>query len=68
MMKRGDQYFIWVCKYCGNIATCNIETKRKWCKACNTNEIRPIKLPYVTKAVHQILYGMGLSFRFLTAE
>ena len=66
MMKRGDQYFMWVCRYCGNIAICNMETKRKWCKACNTNEIVAIKTPYVTKCLSQIFGGMGLSFRFLT--
>ena len=66
MMKRGNQYFMWVCRYCGQIAIFNIETKRKWCKACNVNEIVPIKLPYVTTAISQIFGGMGLTFRFLT--
>lgn len=66
MMKRGDQYFLWVCKRCGNIAIHNPETKRKWCKACNTREIAPVQIPYVTKSLHQILGAMGIAFRFLT--
>lgn len=50
---QSDPYVATICNKCGNFST-----TRKHCKACSTDDISRINLPYVSKLVMQELNGM----------
>jgi len=52
---QSDPYIATICNKCGNFST-----TRKHCKACSTDDISRINLPYVSKLVMQELNGMLL--------
>ena len=48
-----DKYTVAICEKCGNFAT-----NKNECRACETDEVVDIKLPYVSKLVLQELNAM----------
>ena len=48
-----DKYAVTICNKCGNFATSQRE-----CKACETDEVTKVKLPYVSKLLIQELNAM----------
>ena len=48
-----DKYAVTICSKCGNFATTPQE-----CKACETDEVTKVKLPYVSKLLIQELNAM----------
>ena len=57
-----DKYQVSICSKCGNFATSKTE-----CRACDTDQVLPVKLPYVGKLVLQELNAMMLKTK-ITAK
>ena len=57
-----DKYQVSICAKCGNFATSKTE-----CRACDTDQVLPVKLPYVGKLVLQELNAMMLKTK-ITAK
>uniref|UniRef100_A0A6C0H2Z3 DNA-directed RNA polymerase n=1 Tax=viral metagenome TaxID=1070528 RepID=A0A6C0H2Z3_9ZZZZ len=57
-----DKYQVSICTKCGNFATSKTE-----CRACDTDQVVPVKLPYVGKLVLQELNAMMLKTK-ITAK
>jgi len=57
-----DKYQVSICSKCGNFATSKTE-----CRACDTDQVVPVKLPYVGKLVLQELNAMMLKTK-ITAK
>ena len=60
---QSDPYVATICNKCGNFST-----TRKHCKACSTDDISRINLPYVSKLVMQELNGMLLKCEISAGE
>lgn len=58
-----DKYSVNICKMCGNIST-----TPKYCKACNTEKIVNVAIPYVTKLLFQELQAMGIKIKINPTE
>ena len=50
---QSDPYIVKICNICGNFAT-----SKTFCKACKTDEVSNVVLPYVSKLVFQELNAM----------
>ena len=57
-----DKYQVFICTKCGNFATSKTE-----CKGCDSDQVVPVKLPYVGKLVLQELNAMMLKTK-ITAK
>lgn len=53
LYEQSDKYSVSICSLCGNFATTKTE-----CKACETDEVEEVKLPYVSKLLLQELNAM----------
>lgn len=55
LFEQSDKYSVTICRKCGNFATNTQE-----CKACETDKVASVKLPYVSKLLIQELNAMML--------
>jgi DNA-directed RNA polymerase II subunit RPB2 len=55
LFEQSDKYSVTICRNCGNFATNTQE-----CKACETDRVANVKLPYVSKLLIQELNAMML--------
>jgi DNA-directed RNA polymerase II subunit RPB2 len=53
LFEQSDPYKVKICNECGNIAT-----TQKECKACNTDSLSKVNLPYITKLLKNELGAM----------
>lgn len=62
LFEQSDKYSVSICGKCGNFATSHTE-----CKACETDQINRVKLPYVSKLLIQELNAMMIKTK-ITAK
>ena len=61
LCEQSDPYVIMVCEVCGNFAT-----TPEFCKACGTDKVVKVNIPYVSKLVIQELNAMFIKCKFNT--
>jgi len=67
LMECSDNYRVFVCKNCGNIATVNPEKGIYACKNCkNINKFGEVRIPYACKLLFQEVQTMGIGTKFIT--
>lgn len=67
LMECSDNYRVFTCKTCGNMATVNPEKKIYSCKNCkNINNFAEIRIPYACKLLFQEIQAMGIGAKFIT--
>ena len=67
LMECSDNYRVFVCKNCGNIATVNPEKGIHCCKNCkNINKFGEVRIPYACKLLFQEVQTMGIGTKFIT--
>ena len=67
LMECSDNYRVFVCKCCGNMATVNPEKNIYVCKNCkNINKFSEIRIPYACKLLFQEIQTMGIGTKFIT--
>lgn len=59
LFEKSDPYEVNICNNCGNIATRSNE-----CKACDSDEISRVNIPYASKLLIQELMAMGIKMKF----
>jgi DNA-directed RNA polymerase beta subunit len=60
LFEQSDKYSVVICEKCGNFATTSKE-----CKACQTDQVVEVKLPYVSKLVLQELKAMMIKTKII---
>lgn len=63
LFEQSDNYTVAICEKCGNFAT-----TRNECRACETDQVVDIKLPYVSKLVLQELNAMLIKTKISAKE
>jgi len=63
LMNLSDPYHTYVCDKCGLLCMGNHEKKIYMCKACNSDSVSVIKLPYATKLLIMELYSVNVALR-----
>lgn len=58
LFESSDPYQINVCEKCGNFAT-----KSNECKACQSDEVAVVPIPYASKLLMQELMSMGIKIK-----
>lgn len=67
LMECSDNYRVFVCKNCGNIANVNPEKNIYCCKNCkNINKFAEVRIPYACKLLFQEIQTMGIGAKFIT--
>lgn len=67
LMECSDNYRVFACKNCGNMATVNPEKNIYVCKNCkNINKFSEIRIPYACKLLFQEIQTMGIGTKFIT--
>jgi DNA-directed RNA polymerase II subunit RPB2 len=67
LMECSDNYRVFVCKNCGNMATVNPEKNIYSCKNCkNINHFAEVRIPYAAKLLLQEIQTMGVGTKFIT--
>lgn len=67
LMECSDNYRVFICKNCGNIATVNPEKNIYTCKNCkNINKFGEVRIPYACKLLFQEIQTMGIGTKFIT--
>lgn len=67
LMECSDNYRVFACKNCGNMATVNPEKGIHTCKNCkNINKFSEIRIPYACKLLFQEIQTMGIGTKFIT--
>lgn len=67
LMECSDNYRVFICKNCGNIATVNPEKNIYMCKNCkNINKFSEVRIPYACKLLFQEIQTMGIGAKFIT--
>lgn len=68
LMECSDNYRMFVCKNCGNMATVNPEKNIYSCKNCkNITNFAEVRIPYACKLLFQEIQTMGIGAKFITA-
>ena len=66
-MECSDNYRLFICKICGNIANVNPSSNIAICKKCNnTVNFSQIRLPYACKLLFQEVQSLSINTKFLT--
>ena len=63
LFEQSDKYTVGICDKCGNFATEN-----KLCRACNTDKISHVNMPYVSKLVIQELNAMCIKTKIIAKD
>lgn len=63
LFDESDPYNVMICKKCGNFATTRTE-----CKACKTDLVANVNIPYVSKLVIQELNAMLIKCKISAKE
>lgn len=67
LMECSDNYRVFICKNCGNIAICNPEKNVYCCKNCkNITKFGEVRIPYACKLLFQEIQTMGIGAKFIT--
>jgi DNA-directed RNA polymerase beta subunit len=67
LMECSDNYRVFICKNCCNIATVNPEKNIYTCKNCkNINKFGEVRIPYACKLLFQEIQTMGIGTKFIT--
>lgn len=67
LMECSDNYRIFICKNCGNMATVNPEKNIYCCKNCkNINKFGEVRIPYACKLLFHEIQTMGIGAKFIT--
>lgn len=67
LMECSDNYRMFVCKQCGNMAIVNPEKNIYQCKNCkNINKFAEIRIPYAFKLLMQEIGSMSIGAKFIT--
>lgn len=67
LMECSDNYRVFVCKSCGNIANVNPDNNIYSCKNCkNINKFAEVRIPYACKLLFQEIQTMGIGAKFIT--
>jgi DNA-directed RNA polymerase II subunit RPB2 len=67
LMECSDNYRVFVCKGCGNMAIVNPEKNIYNCKNCkNINNFAEVRIPYACKLLFQEIQTMGIGAKFIT--
>lgn len=67
LMECSDNYRVFICKNCGNIATVNPEKNIYSCKNCkNINKFGEVRIPYACKLLFHEIQTMGIGAKFIT--
>ncbi len=67
LMECSDNYRMFVCKQCGNMAIVNPEKNIYNCKNCkNINKFAEIRIPYAFKLLMQEIGSMSIGAKFIT--
>jgi DNA-directed RNA polymerase II subunit RPB2 len=67
LMECSDNYRVFICKGCGNIANVNPENNIYSCKNCkNINKFAEVRIPYACKLLFQEIQTMGIGAKFIT--
>lgn len=61
-----DAYRVHVCDLCGLIAIADLKNMAFICRACNTNKVSQVHLPYAMKLLIQELMAMQIAPRMMT--
>ena len=66
-MECSDNYRLFICKKCNNVANVNPEKNIYNCNMCdNKTHFEEIRLPYASKLMFQEIQSMGISTKFIT--
>ena len=63
LFEQSDKYTVGICDKCGNFAT-----EDKLCRACNTDKISHVNMPYVSKLVIQELNAMCIKTKIIAKD
>ena len=67
LMECSDNYRLFVCKTCGNIANVNPTNNIYSCKVCKNNiNFSQIRIPYACKLLFQEIQAMSINTKFIT--
>lgn len=67
LMECSDNYRVFICKSCGNMATVNPEKNIYSCKNCkNINKFEEVRIPYACKLLFHEVQTMGIGTKFIT--
>ena len=67
LMECSDNYRVFICKNCGNMATVNPERNIYSCKNCkNINRFDEVRIPYACKLLFHEIQTMGIGAKFIT--
>ena len=67
LMECSDNYRVFICKNCGNMATVNPEKNIFTCKNCkNINKFGEVRIPYACKLLFHEIQTMGIGTKFIT--
>lgn len=67
IMECSDNYRVFVCRTCGNMATVNPDRNIYCCKNCkNINNFGEVRIPYACKLLFQEIQTMGIGAKFIT--
>jgi DNA-directed RNA polymerase II subunit RPB2 len=67
-MECSDNYRLFVCKKCNNVANVNPEKNIYTCNMCdNKINFSEIRIPYASKLMFQEIQSMGINTKFITA-
>ncbi len=66
-MECSDNYRLFICKKCNNVANVNPEKNIYTCNMCdNKTHFEEVRLPYASKLMFQEIQSMGISTKFIT--
>lgn len=63
---QSDDFYMWVCAYCGLQAIVDKTGSIKECRVCTQKNVVKIRLPYGSKLLMNELAGMGIITRIIT--
>jgi len=62
LFEKSDFYQVYICELCGNFASTPTE-----CRACDTNKVQKISLPYAAKLLSKFLLYLFVIYNFITS-
>ena len=68
IMDCSDNYRLFICKKCNNIANVNPDKSIYQCHNCdNTTNFAEVRIPYASKLMLQEIQSMGISTKMITS-